>query len=111
MRGLRGWGLLVAGLLLAGCGGGDPAAPASASTTTGRSTSDTVFLTHVRDTVNGGADADLISQGKDACHAMTDGGGTRLDAASRLVSSGFDTADAAAIVTAAVEAYCPSVPE
>lgn len=97
-------------LLLAGCGGGGEPAPAASSSSTataGHSTADTVFLTHVRETVKGADDADLIRQARDACHVMTDSGATQLDAASRLVASGFDTGDAAAIVTAAVKAYCP----
>lgn len=110
MDGMRVVGAVLTVGLLAACGSGGDAPAASASTSSG-SAADTVFLTRVRHNVEGGADAALISQGKDACHVMTDSGATRLDAASRLVSSGFGTADAAAIVTAAVEAYCPSVPE
>jgi hypothetical protein len=102
----RGVAAVVAALLLTGCGASqkpEPSAPTSAAPT--QSTLDTAFLTRVRASVTGGADASLISAAHKACE-QKHGGATDLDAASALVGEGFSTHDAATIVAAAAATYC-----
>jgi hypothetical protein len=96
--------VIVATLLLAACS--TPAQTPKASTsTTAHTTADIAYLAAVRPQVQGSSDADLIGLGKQACGHLD--GATMLDVASNLTRQGFTSGAAAAIVTAAIPAYCP----
>jgi hypothetical protein len=98
--------VIAAALLLAACS--TPAQTHTASTTsttTAHSTADIAYLAAVRPQVQGSTDADLIRLGKDACTHLD--GSTMLDVAGSLTRQGFTSGAAAAIVTAAIPAYCP----
>lgn len=102
--------LVATALLLAGCSAAPQAAPTSTTTHTA-SAADIGYLAKVRPAIQGSSDADLISLGKQACDQLdrvkVDNDAAVLDTAQALIDKGISTAGAAAIVTAAIPAYCP----
>ena len=97
--------VIAATLLLAACSTPAQTPKASTSSTTTHTTADIAYLAAVRPQVQGSSDADLIQLGKQACGHLD--GSTMLDVASNLTRQGFTSGAAAAIVTAAIPAYCP----
>jgi hypothetical protein len=97
--------VIAATLLLAACSTPAQTHTTSTSSTTAHTMADIAYLAAVRPQVQGSSDADLIGLGKHACSLLA--GNPLVDVADSLTRQGFTTAAAAAIVTAAIPAYCP----
>lgn len=91
---------------LTACGQAQPAAESSTpSSSHTANTADIAYLAAVRPHLQGSSDSDVIQLGHQACASLDNH--TALETAGNLTDQGLTTESAAAIVAAAVQAYCP----